>query len=252
MSARRALAWIAAALLAYVVTLAVLFPASWVGYAIERASQQGLALRDPAGTLWSGSGRLYALERSGEPYEVGALRWKVFPLRLLEAKLVADLVLAPVSQPARVELSLSGLRIRNLNAQIPGALAQVAAPGLRLLEPQGTLILRSENLHLSEDSVLGLADLEWRGLRLARAGGLELGSHVARLRGAGKKLEIELDSLEGPLSVSGNGTWARAEGLLLSGAAEIKAQSDPALGPLLQGLCKDYRERRCVFEIRRR
>jgi hypothetical protein len=92
--------------------------------------------------------------------------------------------------------------------------------------------------------VLGLAEVEWRSIRLARAHGLDLGSHVARLRGGGSKVDIELGTLEGPLQLRGGGTWTRGSGLVLAGSAEPRA---PAVVPFLKTVCAEYRDSRCLF-----
>ena len=66
MSARQLGLYLAFGLLAYLVAVVVLAPAAWLSQSIERASQQRLELRDPAGSAWSGSGRLYARTRAGD------------------------------------------------------------------------------------------------------------------------------------------------------------------------------------------
>jgi hypothetical protein len=53
----------------------------------------------------------------------------------------------------------------------------------------------------------------------------DLGSHVARLRGGGAKVDVELASLEGPLKLFGGGSWTRSAGLVVSGSAEARAAS---------------------------
>jgi hypothetical protein len=112
------------------------------------------------------------------------------------------------------------------------------------------LRIRSESLQLDADSILGLAEIEWRQVRLSRAPGLDLGSHVARLRGGGSKVDIELGTLEGPLRLTGRGTWDRSAGLTMAGAAEHGAQPAAELGAFLKAVCPEYQNNRCGFRFR--
>jgi hypothetical protein len=111
--------------------------------------------------------------------------------------------------------------------------------------------IRSESLRIDDQSVLGRADIEWRSIRLARARGLELGSHVARVRGGGSKVDIELATLEGPLRVSGGGSWTREKGLVISGSAEPETGASGELAPFLRSVCSDYRDGKCGFSFSR-
>jgi hypothetical protein len=92
--------------------------------------------------------------------------------------------------------------------------------------------------------------VEWRDIRLARASGIELGSHVARLRGAGSRVDIELATLDGPLRVSGSGSWSPRGGLAVSGTAEPRPEAAAALVPFLRGVCPEFRDGRCLFNIK--
>ena len=103
---------------------------------------------------------------------------------------------------------------------------------------------------MTAGSILGQAEIEWRQVRLARAPGLDLGSHVVKLRGGGRKVDIELATLSGPLRLSGSGTWTPEAGLSLSGMAEHDAQPTPALATFLAGVCASYSQNRCRFQIK--
>ena len=93
--------------------------------------------------------------------------------------------------------------------------------------------------------MLGLAQVEWRDVRLARVRGLALGSHVARLRGGGGTVGIELATLSGPLELKGGGSWdRRGGGFAVSGSAQAKAGE---LAGFLRSVCAEYRDSRCFF-----
>jgi len=234
--------------LVYAATLLATIPAPWVSQALERASSQGLLLRDPAGTAWAGSGNLYARLRSGELLDLGRLRWSSSPSSIFAGHLAADVALGADAKPVHVELSPSGMNVRGLNLDLPGQILGELAPALGAFGPEGKLLLRSESLRIEAGSILGLGAIEWRGVRLARVGGIDFGSHVVRLRGGGDKVDIEFGTLEGPARLSGGGTWTPHNGLKLSGTFE-PGDSPPAMTTFLQGVCSEYRSGRCTFRF---
>ena len=234
----------------YLVTLLATIPAPWAGLAVQRLSQHKLEMRGPAGSLWSGSARLYATQRSGRLIDLGVLRWRTSWSAILSATLSLEIALGDAGKTARVELSPAGTSIRGLEIALPGQVIAVFTPGLETFGPEGMLRLRSDELRLDGDSILGQAELEWRQLRLARMPGLDFGSHVVRLRGTGSKVDIELATMDGPLRLSGGGTWTRSAGLAVAGTPEHAAQPTPVLTAFLKGMCTDYRDDRCTFQIR--
>jgi len=249
-SARRVAVVCAVAGAIYVIALIATVPAAWIARAVERASAHKLLLREPAGSLWAGSGRLYADRRSGPLLDLGLLRWSTSWSALLGGTLAADLTLGNASAVMQLQMSPAHTTIRGLKLELPAGILSVYAPGLEAFGPEGMLRIRADDLRFDDGSILGLAEIEWRQLRLARGQGLDLGSHIARLRGGGGKVDIELGTIEGPLRLSGGGSWSRDAGLTLAGAAEHGAEQSPALASFLGGVCTQYRDRRCVFRLK--
>jgi len=250
MTARRATLYIALGCLTYLAALIVTLPAPWVSHVIESFSKQVLLLRDPIGTAWAGSGHLYARQRSGDLLDLGVLRWNTSLSATFAGKLGADLTLGDGTKAMHLDLSPASTTIRGLNLELPGRILASIAPGLEALGPQGRLLIRSDNLRIDANSILGLAEVEWRPVRLSRAHGLDLGSHVARLRGGGSKIDIELGTVEGPLRLSGGGTWTQDNGLNVSGTLEHGEERSAALVPFLQGVCSEYRPGHCAFRFK--
>jgi len=238
--------------LAAVVFLAVLIaaaPASLVSWGVERATRERVALRDVQGSAWTGTGRLYAREARGSLVDLGPVRWRAKPWSVLTGALVTEVALGDGAKFATVDLSPSSLAVRGLDVRLPGKVLAAIDPALETLGPEGDVRIRSDSLRIDRDAVLGLADIEWRDVRLARAKGLQFGSHVARLRGGGPKVGIELATLSGPLQLKATGSWDRRDGAFsLSGNAE--AQSAELAG-FLKSVCAEYREGRCAFRYSR-
>jgi hypothetical protein len=224
-------------------------PASLVAYGIERATQGRVALRDPQGGAWSGTGRLYARRPAGQLVDLGPLRWRARPSSLLAGALSTDAVVGHGANSMRLDLSPSSLTVRGVDLQLPGSVIAAIDPALETLGPEGSVRIRSDSLRIDAQSVLGLAEVEWREVRLARAKGLEFGSHVARLRGGGGKVGIELATLSGPLQLKGGGSWERRSGAVsISGSAEASSEN---LAAFLRSVCAEYRDRRCAFRYSR-
>lgn len=250
MSGRQLVVYLIWAGVAYLAFLVALSPAAALSQVIERLSSRRLELRDAAGSAWSGSGRLYARSRAGGFMDLGTVRWKSTPAALLRGRLAADMTLGESTKPIRVELGFGGIALKDLALEVPGRALGTVAPPLEVLGPEGSLRVQSDNLRIEGDSVLGLATVEWRDIRLARAAGIELGSHVARLRGAGSRVDIELGTLSGPLRVAGSGTWSASAGLAVSGTAEPRPEAASSLVPFLRGVCPQFRDGRCLFQIK--
>jgi hypothetical protein len=140
------------------------------------------------------------------------------------------------------------MNVRGLSLDLPGQILGELAPALGALGPEGKLLLRSDSLRIEAGSILGLGAIEWRGMRLARVGGVDFGSHVARLRGGGDKVDIEFGTIEGPTRLSGGGTWTPNNGLKVSGTFD-PGDSPPAMTSFLQGVCSEYRSGRCMFRF---
>lgn len=249
MTRSRLVLYSAVGVLAYLVALVVTLPASWISRALERASAEKLLLRAPAGTLWSGRARLYARARSGPPLELGELRWKATWTSLFAGKLATDVAFGDAGRPVHLEVTPFGVTVQGLDLVLPARVLSTFVPGLDTVGPEGVLRLRSDSLRVEDDSILGLAEIEWRQVRFSRTPGLDLGSHVARLRGGGSKVDIDLGTLEGPLRLSGSGTWDLKAGLKGAGAAEHGAQVSPELAPFLRAVCPEYRNNRCGFRF---
>jgi general secretion pathway protein N len=250
MSRRQLLLYLAWGGLLYALALLAMLPAAWLSQTLEQLSGQRLELRETSGSAWEGSGRLYARTGAGALTDLGAVRWTSFPSAVLRGKLGADMTLNDAPKPIRVEVGPGSIAVRDLSLAVPGKLVAALAPPLQVFGPEGRITIQSDSLRIEGETVLGLATVEWRDIRLARSSGLELGSHVARLRGAGSRVDIELGTLGGPLGVAGAGTWSARDGLALSGTADPRPDAPPGLVPFLRGVCPEFRDGRCVFRIK--
>jgi general secretion pathway protein N len=250
MTGQRIATYAAVAVFVYAAALVATIPAAWVSLAIAKVSGEKLQLRGPEGTLWSGNGRLYASPRAGPLLDLGRLRWRTAHDSVLGAKLVIEATLGDAPRALQIRLAPSSASIRGMDLTLPAEIIAAFAPAVEALGPAGVLRVHSDDLRFEGSLILGLAELEWRQIRLARAPGLDLGSQLARLKGGSSGLDIELSTLDGPLRLSGRGTWSRAAGLQLSGEIDQDNPQMTSLAVFLKGICTEYRGGHCRFHIR--
>ena len=223
-------------IVAYLVFLLANVPAAWVGFALERSSRGALALGDPAGTLWKGSG-LLALRSGGAFRGITDFQWSCNPLSVLTGRLsVALSGIAPeVRLRANVSVGAGSLRFQNVEADAPAALLEPALPAAAFARPDGRLRVLADSVEIGGAGVAGAATVEW-----LEAGVLQvqrLGDYRLQITGSGARVELKLATLRGDLRLTGAGEWRAAQPRIvqLRGTAEAAAERKD-LEPLLQAL----------------
>jgi general secretion pathway protein N len=223
-------------IVAYLVFLLANAPAAWVGFALERSSRGALALGDPEGTLWKGSG-LLALRSGGAFRGIADLQWNCNPLSVLTGRL--SVVLSGVAPETRMRANVSlgarSVRLQNVEADAPVALLEPAVPAAAFAKPEGRLRVRADSVEIGGAGVAGAATVEW-----LEAGVLQvqrLGDYRLQITGSGGRAELKLATLRGDLRLTGAGEWRAAQPRIvqLRGTAEAAAERKD-LEPLLQAL----------------
>ena len=211
-------------------------PAAWLGFALERSSRGALALGDPAGTLWKGSGVL-ALRSGGAFRGVADLQWSCNPLSVLTGRLsVALSGVAPETRlRASVSLGAGSMRFQNVEANAPASLLEPAIPAAAFAKPDGRLRVVADSLEIGLAGVSGAATVEW--LEAGMTGLQRLGDYRLQITGNGERAEMKLATLRGDLRLTGTGEWRAAQPRVvqLRGTAEASAERKD-LEPLLQML----------------
>jgi len=211
-------------------------PAAWLGFALERSSRGALALGDPAGTLWKGSGVL-ALRSGGAFRGVADLQWSCNPLSVLTGRLsVALSGVAPETRlRASVSLGAGSVRLQNVEVNAPASLVEPAIPAAAFAKPDGRLRVLADSLEIGRAGVSGAATVEW--LEAGMTGLQRLGDYRLQITGNGERAEMKLATLRGDLRLTGTGEWRAAQPRVvqLRGTAEASAERKD-LEPLLQML----------------
>lgn len=237
-------------LLGGLLALLVHAPASWLAAALASASSQRVLLADARGSVWSGSAVLVLASGPGSRDASalpGRLRWTLglarenrsrLELRLRHACCIDDQL------RLRIEPGIGRLRL-TLPAgsgevgHWPAAwLAGLGAP-FNTVKLGGTLRLLGDNVSLQ--TVDGRWQLsgraEWQLLDLSSVlvPGQTLGSYrltVDGVDGAADGARLQLDTVQGPLRLSGNGQWLGPR-LRFRGEARADDSYEPMLNNLL-------------------
>ena len=222
-------------------------PAVWLARAIASATDERLLLADARGTVWSGSAVLMltggrdSRDASALP---GRLEWTLVPkLFGLELRARHDCCLnGPVTvqlRPGLGRMATTVLSTGGWIAQWPSAwLGGLGTPwntmqlggAVRLVSPGFTVESVQGRWRLD-----GRVDVELQNVS-SRVTTLEtLGSYRLTLMGApndGGPARLTLSTQEGPLQLSGNGTWSPS-GVRFRGEARAAAGDEAALSNLL-------------------
>jgi len=219
---------------AYLVFLLANAPAAWIGFALERSSRGALALGDPAGTVWKGSG-LLALRSGAALRGVADLQWSCNPLSVLTGRLsVALSGVAPETRlRARVSVGAGSVRFQDVEASAPAAMLEAALPAAAFAKPDGSVRVLADSVEIGGAGVAGAATVEW--LEAGMSGLQRLGDYRLQITGNGERAELKLATLRGDLRLSGAGEWRAAQPRIvqLRGTVETAAERKD-LEPLLQ------------------
>lgn len=216
-------------------------PARWLASAVQRVSGGQVELAYSAGRVWQGSAQLQVTGGAGSRDRMalpGRVHWQLRPgLRGVDWVLRADC--CTPGDPLRVQVQprWGGADVRLADGQSlwPAALLTGLGTPFNTLQVQGELALQTQGLSLSVRSgrvqLQGQARLEARQLSSRLSSVQPLGSYALTLAG-GSAVEVQLQTLEGALQLSGTGQWV-GQRLRFQGEASADAEHMDALANLL-------------------
>lgn len=236
---KRLVLWLLTIALTVAVTLAVFFPAAWLGSIVEQRTGGRLTLGDAQGTLWRGSafiGGAAAANSPVTPLLPGRFSWKISPLALIG---MVDLQLEnpeALAQPVNFHGSWSQWQLSPSALLLPAeGLSGLGAP-LNTLAPSGTMRLSWTSLQLALENrqlnVDGRTTLEMSDMASRLSSIRPLGSYALALDWHGQQAQLVLSSVKGPLLLSGKGSLNNGR-LQFSGQAEAAKGYEDTLANLL-------------------
>ena len=236
---KRALLWSLAALMAILLSLVISLPAAWLAPLIERKTSGRYTLADAQGTLWSGSAYLGVIanpERSIATAFPGRFKWTLSRWILLGE------VNARITNPQLLEHALTVIgdwhtwHVNQLMLRLPASQLAIFGAPLNTLKPSGqmrvlaqTLIVRS----LPEGiEIHGAMQLQLNEIASVLSPVKPLGNYRVEFEWQGKRAQLTLTTLSGPLQLEGSGVLTNGR-LRFSGQAWALPEQESRLAILL-------------------
>lgn len=227
-------------------------PARYADAALAHATQGRVRLAQVEGTIWNGSAQLVLTrgEAGGaigpaftdrSPGDAllsgvaipGRIVWSIRALPLLVAQLDAQLRIGSLAQPVRVHGNWSEVRIDAGTIELPSVeLGQLGSPW-NTVRPAGALRLSWENLRLRAAGLDGRAHIELHNASSAMTPVRPLGSYRVEVVGHGRRAELGITTIDGPLRLQGNGSFDTNRGLRFVAEASAEARERDRLQSFL-------------------
>lgn len=226
-------AW-ALGLAAYACGLIACFPATWMDHKLGDATNGTVRIADAQGTLWSGSGSLEIRDQGRRIGPAQGLSWRLQPGDFLRGRLAFSVKLESAVQPMTLSAGWSGGELGQAAIQLPAAIIGLAVPRLSTLDLGGELLLKTERLKIGSDWFEGDASVVWQHARSGLTSVSPLGSYAMDIKGNGMLTSATLRTLQGPLQLDGQGSWAHDRSPVFSGHARVPPALRQQLDPLLR------------------
>ena len=238
-----------AGLLAYVLALVATAPATLADAGLQRVSEGRLRLAEAQGTLWSGAGQFEIRDAGGRTGLAKRLVWRLQPDASLPARITYEIELDSGSRPFAVTAFWSQIEIEHADISLPAVALGLGLPKLAPLELTGEMNLKISNLSIGRNAARGSAILQWRAAGSALSPVSPLGDYEFRLEGQGSGVRATLHTLEGPLQLDGQASWASGSKPVLQGTAHVPSQFQQQLTPFLRLIAVERGEGRFELQL---
>ena len=221
----------------------ILMPASWLDFALQRASHGVVGLGNPTGRIWKGSGTVQAILPGGQVHVLGRVRWDLALSELFLARVHAK-VYSDDSDRSRLEIRISraGIELENVQFDFPAGLLGAFSPTLREAALSGKITVRARAFGWSKDEMHGSAEATWGDASSGRVRISPLGTYVIRLNGGVHGLDCAISTLSSSaLKLGGNCRWPKNEALQMQLTAEPVESQRQELTPLLRIFGREVR-----------
>jgi general secretion pathway protein N len=239
---------IAIGLIIYTVAIIATAPATLIDARLQHASHGRLRLAEAHGTLWSGSGQIEVRDSAGRIGIAKNLAWRFLPESLLRGRLVCEVGLDQSAKRFPVTISLSRIEVANADVSLPATVLGLGLPKLAPLGLTGDVLLHIASLSVERKEMQGNATLLWRDAGSVLTPISPLGDYELRLDGEGATVHAYLRTIQGPLRLEGKGSWANGNNPVFLATAQVAAEHQQQLAPLLRLIAVERGEG--SFELR--
>ncbi len=221
-------------LIAYAVGLICLLPASLIDRYLHTHTDGIVRLADARGTVWAGEGYVELRDNEKLSAPPQYVIWRFFPNSVWNGHLGFMLNLNQSTQNTSVEIGISSLSLRNAAFHLPASALALAVHKLAPLGLRGDLSIQIKDMQFDENQTAGNAHLEWMRAGSAMTTVSPLGHYKVDLLTQGSVIKVVLVTLNGPLQLEGEGSWALRSAPNFSGKARIPASLHQQLSPMLR------------------
>lgn len=225
-------------------------PASLIDAGLEQATEGRLRLADARGSLWSGTGQIELRDRMHRSGVAKNITWEARPAYLLRGQLRCEVGLDLAAKRFPVTISLAGIEVADADIDLPAAALGVGVPKLAPLGLSGDLLLHVARLSFKRSAIQGNAILQWRGAGSAFTRVSPLGDYELRIDGEGATARVSLRTLQGPLQLEGQGSWASGGDPAFLGAARVPPEYLQQLAPLMRMIALERSEGNFELQLR--
>lgn len=218
----------------YAAALIAQAPATLVDTGLQRASNGRLRLTQAQGTFWAGTGSIEIRDAGSRNAIVKNTGWRLLPESLWRGRLVCEVQLEGAARHFPVAVSLSRIEIGNAEINFPAAALAFAEPRMKPLRLSGDVLLRTANLSIGRDGMLGKLTVQWRAAGSSFSPVSPIGSYELQLDGQGKTVHALLSTLQGPLQLDGSGAWTTGRKAEFLATARVPPEIREQLTPLLR------------------
>jgi general secretion pathway protein N len=229
-------------LLAVLGTVLALAPAQWAAGAVRSATGGRVDLAETQGSLWNGQATL-VLASGSEPGAARAslperLSWRLSPWQLLIG--TVDLTLthpSALTQPLAVRIAPgSPVQLGATTLRLPATLLVGLGAPWNSIRPGGVVSVSWDRLVIDGGRMSGGLSAEWQFASSTLTPVSPFGHYRLQTNGQFPGTQLELQTISGPLELTGSGTIAEGGRLRFQGIARPQAGTDPAIKTQLTGL----------------
>jgi general secretion pathway protein N len=227
---------------AYALALIATAPASLIDAGLQQETEGRLRLAEAQGTLWSGTGLIEIRDRMHRSGVAKSITWQVLPAYFLRGQLRCDIGLDLAPKRFPVTISMAAIEVADADINLPAAALGLAIPKLAPLGLTGDALLHVARLSFTRGAIRGNATLQWLGAGSAFTRVSPLGDYELRLDGEGAAVRASLRTLQGPLQLDGQGSWAGGGNPAFRGTARIPPEQRQQLSPLMRMIAVERSE----------
>lgn len=171
----------------------------------------GLEVNRFEGTLWKG--QAVNVRWQGQPvFDQVGWNWRLSRLLLFTFALDLNTVWQNTGGQAQLRAGFSSYRLQDTDLTLPIDPFTASIPQLQQYRLRGNLNLVTKDFLWAEGRGAGELTADWRQARSEWTGESVMGDYRVRLRAAEKGYAVKVETLNGPLMLSGDGTGEPGQG----------------------------------------